>query len=272
MPIYVRTRGRSRQLDYQFIGPPPPEGGWWRSYRSVSSLESPTILLECDGKSWRSYTAGIASRRQDTQSRPIQVDLVLTGKCGRDDAADQETVLAIIATSIDALADPSSGTRLIPGDRLDAQLDERTVEEMVLSPDENAAARASTAVRAAYRGVSPGPQSSATHTVYRWLGGLGHSGSRDQFVELARRLLNGRNGRALMLNFVADYDDITRIPSAEGDLGVLVCQPGPLFEIEAQELERQPSESAAKDTSWLSRFWQRLTGWISRLRQQFTDT
>jgi hypothetical protein len=270
MPIYVRTRGRSRQLDYQFLGPPPGEG-WWLSYSSVSSLEAPTILLECDGKSWRSYTAGIASRRQDTLSRPIQVDLVLTGKCGPADAADQETVLTIIATSIDALANPASGTGLIPGDRLDARLDERTVEEMVSSPDENAAARAGAAVRAAYRGVRPGPHAPSAHTVHRWLGGLGHSGSRDQFVELATRLLNGRNGRALMLNFVADYEDIARVPAAEGDLGVLVCRPGPLFSIEAQELERQPSESAAEGTPWLSRFRQRLTGWLSRLRQQLTD-
>jgi hypothetical protein len=155
MPIHVRTRGRSRELDYQFIGL-PPGAGWWRSYSSVSSLESPTILLECDGKSWRSYTAGIASRRLDSVGRAIQVDLVVTGNCGPVGAADQETVLTIIATSIDALADDPSGTGRIPGDRLDAQLDERAVDEMVRYLDENAAARADAAVWAAYRGVSPG--------------------------------------------------------------------------------------------------------------------
>jgi hypothetical protein len=274
MPIYVRTRGRSRDLDYQFLGPPPSEG-WWHSYSSVSSLESPTILLECDGKSWRSYTAGIASRRQDSLGRGIQVDLVVTGQCGPVGAADQETVLTIIATSIDALADPLPGTGLIPGDRLDAQLDERAVEEMVRYPDEDAAARADAAVRAAYRGVSPGSHPLSPNVVHRWLGGLGHSGSRDQFVELARRLLDGRSGRALMLNFVADYGDITRIPPAEGDLGVLVCQPGPLFGIEAQEIEAQevvaqPEVTATEGVPRRSRLLQRLMDWLARLRRQLT--
>lgn len=259
MPIYVRTRGRSRELDYQFLGPAPREH-WWHSYSSVSSLESPTILLECDGKSWRCYTAGIASRRQDSLGRAIQVDLVVTGKCGPAGAADQETVLAIIATSIDSLANPTPGAGRIPGDRLDALLDERTVEEMVRHPDENAATRADAAVRAAYRGVTPSSRLPSTRIAHRWKGGLGNSGSRDRFIELASRLLEGRSGRALMLNFVADDGDITRIPPAEGDLGVLVCQPGPLFGIEPRPVGPQPP--------WLSRLLQRLTGWLARLLRQ----
>lgn len=74
------------------------------------------------------------------------------------------------------------------------------------------------------------------------------------------------------LNFVADYEDITRIPPADGDLGVLVCQPGPLFGIDAQEVVAQPPApvSAAEGVSWLSRLLQRLTDWFARLRRQLT--
>ena len=145
MQIYVRTRGQARALDYQFLGE-TPEDFWWRSYRSVTDIERPTILARSNGTSWQAYLAGITSQRLDSTKIPIQINLALSGECGA--GVDNELALAIITRSAVGLAE--QGGEFIPGDLLDRTLPGDVVERMLTSPGRATADAAADAVCAAY--------------------------------------------------------------------------------------------------------------------------
>jgi hypothetical protein len=124
--IYLRTRGRPRELDYRFLGEAPDEF-WWRSYSQVTDIERPTVLVRSNGTSWQAYVAGIRSRRLDASENGIAFNLALAGECGPED--DNALALGIISRSVASLAEQHG--LFIPGDPLDGQLPEDEVHRML---------------------------------------------------------------------------------------------------------------------------------------------
>jgi hypothetical protein len=260
--IYVRTRGQARALDYQFIGE-TPEDFWWRSYRSVTDIERPTILARSDGRSWQAYLAGITSQRLDSTKIPIQFNLALFGQCGA--GIGNELALAIITRSAAGLAE--QGGLFIPGDLLDGALPGDVVERMLTSPGKATADAAADAVCAAYAARpdaqdAPGgadgagspdaaagaggadtalsggsDQESARPAAAErldgdWIGGVAHPAGQRAFAALAAGLLFGDGaGSALVLNLVAEDEDLDELPDWRGALGALSARPGPSLDM-----------------------------------------
>jgi hypothetical protein len=265
--IYVRTRGQARALDYQFLGQ-TPEDFWWRSYRSVTDIERPTILARSDGTSWQAYLAGITSQRLDSTQIPIQFNLALSGHCGA--GIGNELALAIITRSAAGLAE--QGGLFIPGDLLDGTLPGDVVERMLTAPGKATADAAADAVCAVYA-VRPdaarpdaadgasgadgtsGPDGgsgadaampggsdqgsarpeAAEHLDGEWIGGVAHPAGQRAFAALAAGLLFGDSaGSALVLNLVAEDEDLEELPDWGGALGVLSARPGPSLDMEVR--------------------------------------
>jgi hypothetical protein len=249
--IYLRTRGRPRELDYRFLGQ-APEDFWWRSYLQVTDIERPTVLVRSNGATWQAYIAGIRSSRADATDNAIAFNLALTGDCGPAD--EGALALAIITRSVTDLA--AHNGLFIAGDPLDERLLPDEVDHMLATPGKETAVAAADAVRAAY-----GPDAAGeppTPAEGDWIGGLANPKAREAFAALAARLLDGsRTGQAVALNLVAAEGDLDELPAADGDLGVLSVLPGPRLGMGVKPLgkkEEPPSEDSAAEagkTSWL---------------------
>jgi hypothetical protein len=251
--IFVRTRGGPRELDYQFIGGEAPADFWWRTYKQVTDIERPTILLRSDGTAWQAYIAGIRSRRLDVTDNLIQFNLVLAGECGA--SADNGLALAVIGRSAADLA--GQGGQFIGGDLLDGQLPGDEVERLLRAPGEESAAVAAAAVRAGYRplaatppasaipdgdAASPGGAADAGPLPFRaWLGGIAEPRALATFNTLASGLLHGSRGRAVVLNLISDDVDEAELPAWDGALGVLAARPDANLEMAVRALKKAGS-------------------------------
>jgi hypothetical protein len=232
MRTYLRTRGRVR--DYQFIGL-APEDMWWRSYAEVTDLETPAVLVESGGQSWRAYVSGIRSGRKDRVGRPIVMDLVLDGEQATQAPGDHELALAIIAAGL-GLTD---GDSLGP-ERLDTVITEEAVEEWLAEPTLSAWQQAAAAIATIFRDVHPTLAADSVPSPNCWVGGLDSARSRAAFLALAGRLLSGAKGRALTLSYIADPSNVHDIPGGPGDdeLGVLAASHGPLSRADPMQIVR----------------------------------
>ena len=289
MRIYVRTRGRPRAMDYQFLGAAPEEF-WWRDYRPVTDIERPTIVVRSDGRSWQLYIAGIQSRRLDSTEITIQFNLAMAGDCGKADETD--LALSVITQSAAGLAEEKA--LLIPGEPLDGQLPASEVERMLGLPGEETVAEAGNAVRAAYApssrttvtgpaigagGTAPGEAGGAAHhdspagegrasegrasedrasegqpdadvAGGSWMGGAANSGAVAAFGILAARLLRGgQPGCAAALNLVEEDADLEGLPEWGGALGVLCARPGPHLEMAVRTVGKAGPPLAAGEGS-----------------------
>jgi hypothetical protein len=218
--------------DYQFLGE-PPANHWWRPYGTVTDVEKPTILLESDGKYWKAYVAGISSARRDAGDRQIQFNLALDGAC--DDATARELALGVVTDSAVGLANERS--HVIPGTRLDQRFPEGDVERMLTTPGEATQGEAAEAVQAAYEGVSH-PAAGDAPRAGDWVGGVANARARDQFTAAAARLLEGRRGRALLLNRFLGDDYVNQLPEWSGSVNVLLARP--------EQLDKEVSELRGK--------------------------
>lgn len=245
----MRTRGGPSALDYGFLGEEPKEF-WWRQYGQVTDLEQPTILVESDGRSWQAYIAGIGSQRSDLAGRHIQFNLVLAGECeeiavgavaagdwhAARVGAEHALALSVIGQSVADLGEQKAANA---GSRLDSRLTQEDVDRMLASPGEATLAEAADAVRGAY-GADSGPQANRPsrneeEPPDHWLGGAGNPGARAAFVALAAQLVEGKPGRALMLNRPwqeRGYLEVTT--KLDGELGILITCPGPGFTAQPQ--------------------------------------
>lgn len=254
MEISVRTKGRSRELDYRFLGAEAPADFWWRQYQPVTDIERPTILLRSDGTSWQAYIAGIRSSRMDVTDNSIQFNLALDGDCGT--GADHRLALnAVVRSAADLAAD---GGRFIPGGPLDARLPEATVDDLLLTPTKESAVAAADAVRAAYDGEAPAgplPADQGQHPGGEgdWIGGLLDDQALAAFAALADRLLGGEPGRVVALNLVESDTDLAGLPEWDGVLGVLAARPGPGLEMGVRPLGKGGPPAAEATTGPASR-------------------
>jgi hypothetical protein len=252
--IQVRTRGRPRAQDYDFLGV-APEDFWWRAYRPVTDVERPTILVRSDGRAWQAYVSGIASGRLDSVNTPIQINLALAGDCGTGD--DNALALRVITRSATSLARTEGQS--ISGDRLDQELPADEVDRMLATSGTDAearaadGARAADAVRAAYAplagDVTPAPPEdpvpAGTPPGSDWIGGVTDDAALDAFVVLATGLLAGRAGSALVLNLVEEARDLAGLPDWDGALGVLSARLGSQLGMEVRSLGKDGPPPAA---------------------------
>jgi hypothetical protein len=258
--IHVRTRGRPRKQDYQFLGA-APEDFWWRAYRPVTDIERPTILVRSDGTAWQSYISGITSERLDSTEIIIQFNLALAGDCGT--GGENALALSVITRAAAGLA--QRGGQSIPGDLLDKQLPADEVERMLDAPGTETLERAADAVRAAYAAppeppaepppAAPAPPAPAAEDPTTepavsdrdWIGGLADAAALDAFTALAARLLGGLRGSALALNLVEAPADLAELPAWDGTVGALSVRPGPHLGMAVRNLGKAGAPPAAEE-------------------------
>lgn len=236
MHVHLRTRGTD--IDYRFIGD-TPKTFWWSEYkrRGLTDHEKPVIVVESDGAGWRVYLHGAESRRRDNRTTPITFSIVLASgdpeHGDRDDAADREFAFRLINLWLEAVSEPSS--RSTVAERLDEVLPATTVDHWLASGvDPESARAAEKAVRMAFSSGLSEPEppiavSTSEPPHRRWLGDLSDDKSRETFVAHVRELLDGRQGKALILTFVQAPDDpvVADLAAAEtGDLALLAARRG----------------------------------------------
>lgn len=115
---YLMTRGTGRQLDYTFLGAPPPDL-WWAPLdeNDLVILEQPEVIAFGDGTRLSLMISGIPSARQDIIGTPIRFTVVIDGL---QDDLDLALGLAAAGLSEDGRADL--------GRRLDDAFDAATVD------------------------------------------------------------------------------------------------------------------------------------------------
>lgn len=212
--LYVETRGRERAADYRFLGDGPAEPWWATRYGDRTAFESPTVLVERDGRGVRIYLGAIPSSRLDPAGATNRVSIVAEA----DDLATDERhlILAMVTSWVDDIAD---GGRSV-ADTLDTVFDEDTVARLYGAGDERTDDAASLVLKAA-RSLREPAAASTTDIPKSWIAPVGSEEARAEFVRRVDDLLCGtRTGSAVLVNLTDDAADFAE--QARTGIAVLV--------------------------------------------------
>ncbi|HZG91373.1 MAG TPA: hypothetical protein VEZ42_14270, partial [Pseudonocardia sp.] len=217
--VYLQTRGRPRHRDYDFLGAAPGHP-WWRAYAGHTAFERPTALVESDGEGYRVYLSGIPSARRDAVGTVIRYTLVLEESPDGTPAVRPARVVALVAAWLADRAPGGTGelTRV-----LDQAFPEPEVERLLAAAGPGAPAEVRSGL-AAVVGALPEPDlGTAAGPGGGWLGDAGSAAARAAFLERVRALVvDGRPGRALLLNLVGSAEDLAALRADPRPLAVLV--------------------------------------------------
>jgi hypothetical protein len=218
--VHVQTRGRPRHRDYGFLGA-GPERPWWRGYAGHTAFERPTVLVESDGAGYRAYLSGIPSARRDAVGTVIRYTLVVEEDGVGAPAVPPVDVVALVRCWV---AEQAAGalTRA-----LDGAFPQDDVERMLAAAEPVAAADVRRRVVSAVRAL-PGPEPSGAGDVAErdWFADAASAAAREAFVRRVGELVvDGRPGRALLLNLVAAPADLTALLDDASPLAVIAPDP-----------------------------------------------
>jgi hypothetical protein len=219
--VHVQTRGRPRHRDYGFLGA-GPEQPWWRAYAGHTAFERPTVLVESDGAGYRAYLSGIPSTRRDAVGTVIRYTLVVEESGGGAPAVGPSDVVALVGCWV---ADQAGAERAVPGGlsrALDAAFPEDEIERMLAAAGSVAPVDVQRRVAAAVRALPGPPPAGRDATERDWLGDAASTPAREAFVRRVGELVvDGRPGRALLLNLVGSAADLTALLDDGRPLAVL---------------------------------------------------
>ncbi len=248
---HLQTRGTGRAGDYTFLGEAPPSP-WWREYRDTTAFDHPTLLVESYGRPWHAYLSGIPSARTDAVGTVVRYTLVLTG--GSDDSLNA-CGLAAVAAWVDDIASGARTGRFhgtlaaaldarFPADEVDRLIAARPalVEHPAPNDDVEEEFRRSmertTGLAAVEKRVVAAlqtlpappldgwpngwPGGRPGEPLDDWFGTVTDPAAREAFVARVAMLLNGWQGRALLLNLVGCPDDAQPLLNPTSPVAVLV--------------------------------------------------
>jgi hypothetical protein len=221
--VHVQTRGRPRHRDYGFLGA-GPEQPWWRAYAGHTAFERPTVLVESDGAGYRAYLSGIPSTRRDAVGSVIRYTLVVEESGGGAPAVEPADVAALVGCWVSDQAGEDR-SRSGPGGlsrALDDAFPEDEVERMLATAEAVAPVDVQRRVAAVVRALPGPPPADRDATERDWLGDASSAPAREAFVRRVGELVvDGRPGRALLLNLVGSAADLSGLLDDPRPLAVL---------------------------------------------------
>ncbi|CAM5434459.1 hypothetical protein [Streptomyces aurantiogriseus] len=223
MRIHLRTRGRPRPLDYDFLNS-RPANRWWDAYSDVTATERPCMLSMADDDQWRVLVSGVPSVRTDSVGTLLFYTLVLEGTHDGTTDDDRALVLALASRWLADLNGHCDEHRSLSA-LFDGLCPAPEVDRLLAAPLSELTAdreKLTAAIHAALAGVEPVPYEPATGRGRdRWIAGRGAPGAAAAFLERLSAMLSGEEkGQAHLLNLVSEAEDVATL--FPGRLAVLV--------------------------------------------------
>ncbi len=216
--LYIQTRGKT--IDYRFLLQAPQEP-WWTSYEKDTSFEYPTLIIERDSQGGRFYLSGISSStRRDRVGRIIRYTLVAEFQT----LLKREELLPLLHLAqifLDELSKQGSTPTLSP---IFDDCFPREYVERVLVPDnididsenkeltkkfEELLSKVQEKFEELLSKVQKKPKKPNQGSFWVpletniWWGGLKNDESRSRWMSLAKSILQGEPGKALLLNLAS---------------------------------------------------------------------
>ncbi len=199
--LYIQTRGKT--IDYRFLLQAPQEP-WWTSYEKDTSFEYPTLIIERDSRGGRGrfYLSGISSStRRDRVGRIIRYTLVAEFQM------PEKGLLHLAQFFLDELSEQGSTPTLseIFDDCFPREYVERALvsDNIDIDSENNDLIRRFDLLLSEVQEKTIQDRSGVPLVTSIWWGGLKNSESRSEWMLLAESILEGKSGKALLLNLAS---------------------------------------------------------------------
>lgn len=219
MTFHVQTRGRT--ADYAFVGT-APSASWWREFQDFTSFESPTVLVQADGRRWKAYLSAIPSTRRDRVGTAIRYTLVADGSTSETTPA----VAAVVARWTDDVAASRTSGELQK--HLDELLTSYDVDELLTGKSPPKALQVQERLAEVLAGVSDCGVAGERPKYESWVGGVKSSDARGKFNTRVAELLSGRTaGVAALVNLIRTPEEAAPLLDRYSSVAVLLSDPTP---------------------------------------------
>jgi len=221
MQIYLRTRGKSRDLDYKWLDKSPPEE-WWQPYSRICKFDDRSILVAASEKSFRIFLSGIPSSRKDQHNTAIRFTLSI-------EAATQEEFREIFPIITVWLSEIKTGAESTVGDFLDRSFPGESIDSILSGASTIENGRIKSAVLH-FAGKCSSDIVFKKPKFLSWVGDIRSKNSCSYFLGSINDFATGKTGLALYGNFVENIQDAEAIPSQNYDCLAVLAQLDPPVE------------------------------------------
>ncbi len=215
MQIYLRTRGKSRDLDYKWLDKSPPEE-WWQPYSRICKFDDRSILVAASEKSFRIFLSGIPSCRKDQHNTAIRFTLSI-------EAATQEEFRKILPIITVWLSEIKSGTESAIGDFLDRAFPGEIIDSILSEASALESGKIKSAVLD-FAGQCSSDIVSKKPKCVSWVGDIRSKNGCSYFLGSINDFATGKTGLALYGNFIESLQDAEAIPSQNYDCLAVLAQ------------------------------------------------
>lgn len=243
MKIYLETRGTARSAGYRFLGT-EPKNAWWGDYGRFTAFEYPTILVESDANEWRVFLSGIPSNRVDATGTTNRCTIVI--ESAHPAGEDTELVVRLVSTWLGDNTDQRSEVSL--QHVLDAEFPDEVVAQFYEQHGEETQRKVADKVQQALQALKmPVEPIKSADSMSSWIAPVRAEEGRAGFVDRVRTLLDGNQGRAILVNLTSDPRAFGPARPPKGNLVVLAVDETKKLENKLTDL---PETESAKKAPW----------------------
>ncbi len=260
--IYLETRGTARSAGYRFLGDEPAQA-WWRHYRAFTAFEYPTILVESDTAGWRVFLSGIPSSRVDAVGTTNRFTIVIESAPGSEDA---ELVVLLVSTWLGDITKQRSEVGLQHA--LDAVFTDEVVTRLYKQQDHKARGEVARNVRQALQELKmPVEPTESDDPMRSWIAPIRVEKGLAGFVDRVRKLLDGKQGVAILVNLTSDPRAFDALRPQQGGLFVLAVDENRDLPDKLGELpEAESPKKEGRPTARRPQAQRRSSRWIPKIR------
>jgi len=215
MQIYLRTRGKSRDLDYKWLDKSPHEE-WWQPYSRICKFDDRSILVAVSEKSFRIFLSGIPSSRKDQHNTAIRFTLSI-------EAATQEEFREILPIISVWVSEIKSGAESIIGDFLDRSFPGEIIDSILSGAADLESGKIKSAVLE-FAGQCPSNVAYKKPKYFSWVGDIRSKNGCSYFLGSINDFTTTKTGLALYGNFIENLQDAEAIPSQNYDCLAVLAQ------------------------------------------------
>lgn len=228
MRIHLRTRGKSRDLDYRWVGESPPEE-WWVIFGRACKFEDRSLIVKRFGSSTRVFISGIGSKRKDKHETPIRYSIHLV----LEEARESLAMLPIIA---DWLAEVKAGNGNCLGEAIDSALPEAFIEDVL--EKKKAIEHESLERVFALLGRENRDIKIRDSKFDSWVADIRGKSGVPKFLGAIKGILSGKPGMAIYANLIETVSEADGIKVGAGENLAVLCKFEP-FEEKTKEIKKK---------------------------------
>ncbi len=202
MDVYLRTRGKARNLDYKWLGRSPATD-WWQKYGRLAAFENPTIILVNSPQNLKLFVSGITSNRFDQTGTPIRYSLCVE----TTDKLNNHAILRLITKLID---DFHAGRASSLAAFFDERFDEKSIDRCLVGRDTFDFQRLPDLLNEYLDRFQPIAALGKLFTADSWIADLKNSEAIGYFSASVEKILNA-SGSAFLLNLVENVEDVIEL-------------------------------------------------------------